>query len=138
MHQHHSSARLSRRNSVTADAFGWSLRAKAAALDPPPNAANLRSSKAPPMSAHDELHLPPADDEKHAQPEPEPAQPQRDRRDSDAWADLKAAQIRSACRDADVDTLTRLATSKGGLLSDRLRRDACTPPLQPVDRVPMR
>lgn len=50
-----------------------------------------------------------------------------DRRPSESWSDLKAAQIRRACKDNDLDALSELATSKGGLLTDRLRCDACTP-----------
>ncbi|KAL1649988.1 GTPase-activating protein gyp8 [Diplodia intermedia] len=78
------------------------------------------------MSAHDDQLLQPApppacSDDEHSQPE---SSPHGDRPPSDAGADLKAAQIRCACRDADLDTLTRLATTARGLLTDRLRRDA--------------
>jgi hypothetical protein len=38
----------------------------------------------------------------------------------------KEALIAAACRDGDVPALVRLATSSSGLLSDGLRRAACT------------
>ncbi|OJD31972.1 tbc domain protein [Diplodia corticola] len=73
------------------------------------------------MSAHDQLQQPAPPPENRDDEHPSP---EANRRDSDAGVDLKAAQIRSACRDADLDTLTRLATTARGLLTDRLRRDA--------------
>ena len=44
---------------------------------------------------------------------------------SDDQLQKKKAQIASACTRSDGDDLTKLATSAGGLLSDRLRKQAC-------------
>ena len=38
----------------------------------------------------------------------------------------KARLIAKACRERDVDTLVQLVDSRGGLLTDTLRQDACT------------
>lgn len=38
----------------------------------------------------------------------------------------KVAAIIEACRWKDVEALRLLATSKGGLISDELRREACS------------
>jgi hypothetical protein len=40
----------------------------------------------------------------------------------------KAKEILEACRWKDVETLRALSTSKGGLLSDDIRRQACSCP----------
>jgi hypothetical protein len=40
----------------------------------------------------------------------------------------KEAQILSACRKRDLESLVNLATSKPGLINDNLRRAACSPP----------
>ncbi|KAF4301922.1 hypothetical protein GTA08_BOTSDO10363 [Botryosphaeria dothidea] len=93
-----------------------------ATLDPPPPPPVCGSPKAPQM----------ADDiQQRQRPLPSPPPPSSDRlrepgdrRPSESWPDRKAAQIRRACRDRDLDSLTELATSARGLLSDRLRRDA--------------
>jgi hypothetical protein len=37
----------------------------------------------------------------------------------------KSALIARACQENDTDNLIRLATSKGGLMNDLLRRKAC-------------
>ena len=39
----------------------------------------------------------------------------------------KLQSIEEACQRLDFDTLVELATSTGGLLTDELRRRACTP-----------
>ncbi|KAL1619108.1 GTPase-activating protein gyp8 [Neofusicoccum ribis] len=76
----------------------------------------------------DDIQRPPSPPPALSDREPAPREPHQrphgDRRPSESWADRKAAQIRRACRDGDLDTLTQLATSSAGLLSDRLRRDA--------------
>lgn len=108
-----------------------------ATLDPPPPPPPVCGSpKAPQM----------ADDiQQRQRPLPSPPPPSSDRlrehgdrRPSESWADRKAAQIRRACRDRDLDSLTELATSARGLLSDRLRRDACMPQCPPAARPAMR
>jgi hypothetical protein len=40
----------------------------------------------------------------------------------------KEALVAAACRDRDLATLVHLATSSSGLVSDELRRTACTYP----------
>jgi hypothetical protein len=40
--------------------------------------------------------------------------------------DAKIAKIRDACEWRDIETLRTLATSEGGLVSDDVRRQACS------------
>lgn len=42
--------------------------------------------------------------------------------------DGKVTRIRDACRWKDIETLRKLATSEGGLVSDEIRRQACSCP----------
>ena len=42
--------------------------------------------------------------------------------------DLKHSLIFQACRDRDIPALAKLADTKGGLLDDKFRQDACSFP----------
>ena len=44
---------------------------------------------------------------------------------TDAVQHVKSARIEEACQHRDLDTLVELARSTGGLLTDKLRQQAC-------------
>lgn len=60
--------------------------------------------------------------------------PQPDEKSSKKFRKRKRSKILRACQNHDVDKLVDLATTRGGLLHDELRRDACkgTPAAQSI------
>jgi hypothetical protein len=64
----------------------------------------------------------------HDEPLPDPIIHEKP---ADSVLDLeKSREIREACQDADIEALVKLSSSKGGLLHDDLRKQACRYPFR--------